>query len=156
MCEENMIDSIGHEIKVIDHVMQRSMFRFASDSGIDKVTIMHGWIMKYLQENKDKDIFQKDIESFFAISRSTVTNILKLMEKKGYILRVSVDTDARLKKITLTEKGSEVNTLIKQAVMENEKRLNSVLSAEERETFLYLIRKLRVGLENSCIKRKEQ
>lgn len=149
MCYEKVIDSIGHEIKAIDHVMQRTMFRTASDAGIDKVTIMHGWIMKYLQENKDKDIYQKDIESFFAISRSTVTNILKLMEKKGYILRVSVDSDARLKKITLTEKGLEVNALIKQAVLENERRLNSILSEDERNTFLCLIRKLRNGLENS-------
>ena len=83
----SIAESIGHEIKAIDHLMQRKMIMTASKSGLDKVTIMHGWIIGYLILNLDRDIYQKDIESEFAISRSTVTNILKLMEKKGYIKR---------------------------------------------------------------------
>ena len=83
----SIAESIGHEIKAIDHLMQRKMIMTASRSGLDKVTIMHGWIIGYLILNLDRDIYQKDIESEFAISRSTVTNILKLMEKKGYITK---------------------------------------------------------------------
>ena len=33
-------------------------------------------------------VFQRDIEREFSITRSTVTNILQLMERKGYIQRV--------------------------------------------------------------------
>ncbi len=150
MCEESdlKIYSIGHEIKAINHVMQRKMLASATDKGIDKVTVMHGWIIGYLFENKDKDVYQKDIESKFAISRSTVTNILKLMEKKGYIRRISVDSDARLKKLILTDKGAEINSVLTQTIADNETRFNSVLTDEERKTFIYLIRKLRNGLEN--------
>lgn len=144
-----LIDSIGHEIKAIDHLMQRKMYSNATNAGIDKVTIMHGWIIGYLYENRNNNIFQKDIESAFSISRSTVTNIVKLMEKKGYIQRVSVDNDARLKKLILTEKGMELNSVIRETVIENENRLNSILSQEEKDTFLSLIRKLRKGLENN-------
>lgn len=78
-------DSIGHEIKAVNHLMQRKMLLSASKSGVDKITVMHGWIINYLNENAEKDIFQKDIESKFSISRSTVTNILKLMEKKDIL-----------------------------------------------------------------------
>lgn len=42
-------------------------------------------------------IFQKDLETEFCIGRSTVTNILNLMEKKGFVRRESVSYDARLK-----------------------------------------------------------
>ena len=71
---------------------------FARERGVDELTAMHGWILGYLCRNEHKDIFQKDIEAEFKICRSTVTNILKLMEKKGYIKRESVPYDARLKK----------------------------------------------------------
>lgn len=147
MYTEDRHNSIGHEIKAINHVMQRQMIKSATKEGIDKVTIMHGWIIHYINRHSDEDIYQKDIESEFAISRSTVTNILKCMEKKGYIRRVSVDSDARLKKLVLTEKGVEVDLKLRNTIAENEKRFDSLLSAEEKEQFLTLIRKLRTGLK---------
>ncbi len=145
----SIAESIGHEIKAIDHLMQRKMFMIASKSGLDKVTVMHGWIIGYLIMNKDRDIYQKDIESEFAISRSTVTNILKLMEKKGYITRASVASDARLKKIALTDKGIQTAVMLKKAVEENAKNFDRLLENDEKETFLRLVKKLRCGLENS-------
>lgn len=54
---------------------------------MDKLTLMHGWIIAYLYDHRDEDVYQKDIENAFSIARSTVTSILKLMEKKNYITR---------------------------------------------------------------------
>lgn len=142
-------DLIGHEIKAINQVIQRKIFSSVANAGIDKITVMHGWIMEYLYKNRKRDVYQKDIESEFAISRSTVTNIVKLMEKKGYIKRASVKSDARLKKIILTDKGSETYKLIRQTIIDDENRFNSLLTDEERNTFFDLIRKLRSGIENS-------
>lgn len=141
-----MSDSICHEIKAITHVMQRKMLASATEAGIDKVTIMHGWIIGYLNDNINQDIFQKDIEVEFAISRSTVTNILKLMEKKGYIVRASVESDARLKKIILTDKGVDTYAVIRNTIEENEIYFNSLLTEDEQRTFLRLAKKLREGL----------
>lgn len=145
----SIADSIGHEIKAIDHLMQRKLIMNASKSGLDKVTVMHGWIIGYLTHNDDKDVYQKDIESEFAISRSTVTNILKLMEKKGYITRASVASDARLKKIVLTDKGRQTGVILEKAVDENENSFDMLLDKDEKQTFLRLVKKLRHGLENS-------
>lgn len=142
-------DLIGHEIKAINQVIQRKIFSSVANAGIDKITVMHGWIMEYLYKNRKRDVYQKDIESEFAISRSTVTNIVKLMEKKGYIKRASVKSDARLKKIILTDKGIETYKLIRQTIIDDENRFNSLLTDEERNTFFDLIRKLRSGIENS-------
>ncbi len=149
MQSNSTAESIGHEIKALDHLMQRKMIMIASKSGLDKVTVMHGWIIGYLSHNINTDIYQKDIESEFAISRSTVTNILKLMEKKGYITRTSVESDARLKKISLTDKGKQTGAILQKAVDENEKVFNKLLDEDEKKNFLLLIKKLRYGLENN-------
>ena len=143
------IDSIGHEIKAINHILQRKMLSAASKAGVDKVTLMHGWIIGYLYEHRNTDVFQKDLESAFEISRSTVTSILQLMERKGYIERLSVQSDARLKKIILTPIGLDINNIIRNTIMEHEKSFEDILDDEERKTFLHLIRKLRLGLQNS-------
>ena len=139
-------DAIGHEIKATNHIIQRKMLETVSKQGLDEITFMHGWIIAYLYDNLNKDIFQKDIETEFGISRSTVTNIVKLMEKKGYITRVSVENDARLKKIVLTEKGISIKNSMDQAIKSNEQEFDSVFTPEEKQTFLFLIRKLRAGI----------
>ncbi len=144
----NMCDHIGHELKAVNHIIQRKMLESASKNGVDNVTIMHGWIISYLYNSQDMDVFQKNIESEFSISRSTVTNILQLMEKKGYIERVSVENDARLKKIVLTEKGKSIKSSIDKTIEVNERQFDSVFTPEEKQTFLYLIRKLRAGISD--------
>lgn len=52
---------------------------------------MNGWVIVYLAHNSDRDVFQRDLEERFNVRRSTVSNILSLMEKKGLIKRESVD-----------------------------------------------------------------
>lgn len=64
----------------------------------------NGYIISYLCENEDKNIFQRDIEREFDLSRSTVSTILKELEKEGLIERKSVIIDARLKKSYLLKK----------------------------------------------------
>ena len=54
---------------------------------------------------KDRDIFQRDIEARFDIRRSSATGLLHGLERGGFIRRESVEEDARLKKLTLTEKA---------------------------------------------------
>lgn len=59
--------------------------------------VMQGWIIGYLYDHKEEEIFQRDIEAEFYIARSTVTCLVKQMEQKGYIARVAVERDCRLK-----------------------------------------------------------
>jgi len=139
---------IGVEIKGVDHLMQREMLKSAAQMGIDKVTVMHGWIIGYLMSHDEEDVYQRDIESYFSIARSTVTNIVQCMEKKGYVKRVSIDSDARFKKLLLTDTGRKVGEDIRAAVVANEERCADILSGDERGQLWTLLRKLRRGLEN--------
>ena len=99
---------VGYEIRMLNQMIGHKIMAISLKNGMDQATVMHGWIMGFLYENRDRDIYQKDLEMKFGISRSTVTNILQLMEKKGYIRRVSVEKDARLKKLELTERGLQI------------------------------------------------
>lgn len=115
-------------------------------AGIDEVTLMHGWIIRYLYTNQDKDVFQKDIEQYFSIGRSTVTNIIQLMERKGYIARESVEHDARLKKVVLTEKGIRNQEMLEDLVESLDTRLVDGITDEELYVFYSVIEKLKRNL----------
>ena len=64
--------------------------------------------------NSKQDVcndFKLFIEKQFDIRRSTVTNILQGMEKQELIIRKSVNNDARLKMILLTDKAKNILSL---------------------------------------------
>ena len=92
-------------------------------------------------------MFQRDIEREFSITRSTVTNILQLMERKGYIERQSVPQDARLKRLVLTEKGACIHEKTMQSLHQTDEFVESLLTPEENAELLRLLNKLRKGLQ---------
>ena len=54
------------------------------------ITGMQRWTLGYLNDHADTEIYQKDIEQEFKVSRATASNMLQLMERKGLIVRESV------------------------------------------------------------------
>jgi DNA-binding MarR family transcriptional regulator len=121
----------------------------AAKSYADKMTGTHGWAMGYLYHNRDRDIFQKDFEQEFNIRRSTASSILSLMEKNGLIKRESVDYDARLKKITLTDKAIEIQTLVEAAFDRFENVLRQGISDGELDVFFGVLDKICENLNSS-------
>lgn len=136
-------DPIGHRLKTVNNLMKRSMDKFFGHKP-DRATLMHTWIIGFLQDREDqgKDTFQKDIEIEFSINRSTTSEMLKLMCKKGMIERIPVSHDARLKKIVLTDQSREFNHQMGNQMRMMHERLVEGLSQEEIDTFIVLIDKL--------------
>ena len=89
------------------HTLSNQMKRACSDiGGTEELTPIQRHILKYiLLTTLHRDIYQKDIEGEFQIRKSTVTGILKLMEKNGFIERVNSEKDARYKRLVPTEKA---------------------------------------------------
>jgi DNA-binding MarR family transcriptional regulator len=141
-------NSVGFAIKGLDHLIHRKINLFARRYGLDDVTITHSFILHFLRANEDHDVFQRDLESNFHITRSAVTNIVQFLERSGYIRREAVPEDARLKKIVLTEQGIELDNKMKYSILETEHYIDSALSAKEREQFLLYCQKIRLKLED--------
>lgn len=101
----------------------------------DKTVATHGWIVGYLYDHKDEEVYQKDLERKFQMAPSTMTTILQSMERVGYLQRVAVRHDARLKRVALTEEGLRFH----QNAVENFRILEECMirdiSKEDLETF---------------------
>lgn len=141
-CDLSDEKKIGPLIRSADLEIKRTVYLCIRNTGLDKVTAANGYILRYLSENADKDVFQKDVESAFNIGKSAVTSILNLMEEKGYIARSSVDRDARLKKITLTERGAEVIRCIEKNIAYTDRMFLDGISDDDYLCFVGVIKRI--------------
>ena len=131
---------IGKMVNCFSKRIHRSISREAAKY---ELTGTQARILGFVYHNSEKrDIFQRDIEEELEIRRSSVTSVLQLMEKGGYIKRVSVSEDARLKKIVLTEKGMHIQKNVYDFILKFEKSLRDELSDDEYTTFIALITRL--------------
>jgi DNA-binding MarR family transcriptional regulator len=142
-------NEIGFKVRILANLIKRDVEKSKSELGIDLPKGINGWAISYFFDNSDKDIFQKDFENEFSIRRSTASNILKTMEQNGFITRESVISDARLKKIVLTEKAINIHKSVLKSINEREERLRQNLSDQEIETFLEITDKLIKNMEDS-------
>lgn len=132
----------------LSNLIKRDVENSRIKLGLDPVKGVNGWAIAYFYENRDKDIFQKDFENKFSIRGSTASRILKTMEQKGFIERVSVENDARLKKIVLTEKAVDIHKRITKEIENREKRLRKGITEQELKQFFEVIQKLSANMEN--------
>ncbi|MGE4353992.1 MAG: MarR family winged helix-turn-helix transcriptional regulator [Oscillospiraceae bacterium] len=142
-------DTIGVELRSLNNLIRR-YFEFSSHKKeVDSVTGNNGWIIGYLADNKGHDIFQKDIEDHFTITRSTASKVLSLMERKGLIQRLAVAQDARLKKIVLTEKAWDINKVMKKDSKEMDETLLRGFTEGEIEALISYIRRMKENISGS-------
>ncbi len=155
-CSINREVPVGPVIHKMDRILSRHIAARMRAAGMNELTLMHGWIIRYLYEKREEEIFQKDIEKFFSIGRSTVTNIIQLMEKNGYIVRESVPGDARLKKVKLTEKGIADQEALEKLIDHLDRELVQGITEEELNTFYIVMNKLKGNLKAEQIAGEEE
>ena len=138
---------IPAQMRRVNNLIFRKINQFHRENGVENVTPMHDWIMSYLYWHKEEPVYQRDIEREFSITRSTVTNILQLMERKGYIERRSVPQDARLKQLVLTEEGICFHEKTMLCFHQTDDYVAGLLTTEENTELLRLLNKLREALQ---------
>lgn len=139
---------IGLAVRKLSNLIKRDIENSASRIGVESIKGVNGWAIRYFYKNREKDIFQKDFEERFSIRPSTASKILKTMEEKGYILRQSVENDARLKKIVLTKSAVELHKRITADIANREQKLRNGISEHELATFFNIMEKFSNNLED--------
>ena len=140
--------NIGFNVRRLANYIRRDIEK---SSALGKIVLpkgVNGWAIHYFYDNRDKQIFQRDFENRFSIRRSTASNILKTMEQNGFIQRVSVENDARLKQIILTDKAIKIHEEIMKDIERREALLRKGFTDSEIEQFVNMIDRLILNLED--------
>ena len=139
---------IGVELRRLSNLTCRYFDQLANKKRVDAITGTNGWIICYIarQNEQGNDVFQRDLESRFGITRSTASKVVNLMVHKGLIEQQSVPGDKRLKKLCLTERSLELKHLMDEDRMRFEQTLRSGFAPEEIDTLFSLLDRLQKNL----------
>lgn len=91
----------------------------------------NGWIIGYISIHGGQ-VYQKDLEKEFNITRSSVSKVISLMAEKGFIKRELSDSDARLKKLILTPKSEAIKIKMSEDIKNVEKILLKGFTDDEK------------------------
>ena len=138
---------IGLHINKLSRIISRKVDAAVLNAIDDNITVSQAYVIDFITDNTDRNIFQKDLELEFGLKRSSVSLMLNNMEKSDLIKRVPVPEDARLKKIVLTEKAVEISKKISVAIDAVEGRIAESLSEDEVHLFLNMLNKIRTDIE---------
>lgn len=144
---------VGKELRSLSNMIRRQLDNSSAVREIENMTGTHGWAIGYLFDNRERDVFQRDIEEEFHIRRSSATKLLQLMEKNGLITREAVDYDARLKKIVLTEKALSLHEKLKNAAVSVEEKFVRGIPDEQLSIFFETLDTIKNNIENEVGKK---
>ncbi len=141
---------IGIQIRNTNNMIRRFITNQPTSKVMDKMTGTNTWLIAYIAEQTDKgkDVFQRNIEETFGITRSCVSKVISLMEQKGFIERMEVDYDARLKKLVLTEEAAKYAADMKKDAVEMEKKIVTGFSDDEKAKLSEFLERIMANLES--------
>lgn len=143
---------IGIQLRMLNNAVRRYIDRYAvGKKELDSISCSNGWIVGYICEMEDmgKEVYQRDLENNFGITRSTASKVLGLMEKKGLVERTGVSHDARLKKIVPTERSLEIGRVIKSDNEQMENLLKKGFSPQELDTLYEYFDRIQKNLDDA-------
>lgn len=145
-----LCDCIGREVK-------NAIRRGAVEKDSNLCSGKHGWIIGYFVRQTEP-IFQKDLEQVFHFPKSTLADIIQLLEKDGLIKKVPVDGDGRKKQIVVTEKGIKFNQETEAQIVEVEDYITKDISDEEIDLVVKVLDKMQKNAREykSYIKLKKE
>lgn len=131
---------IGRCVHMLSRQIKRNLDEVVSKYNVTSVQCA---ILEFVYiESKKRNIYARDIESEFDIRKSTIAEILSLMEKNELIERQNVVKDARLKKIVITQKAIDTRNELRKAIKKVEKKMKNNLTDEEINEFIRLVVKI--------------
>lgn len=154
----NTIQKIGPELHSLFALIRRShmsacLCDYRRQTGL---TEMQSRVIGFLFMNREREIFQKDIEKEFSIRRATVSVLLQSMEVKKLIRRESVPRDARLKKVLLTPQAEEMAAMANRELRRFEEALREGISDEDLKTFFRVTEQIRSNIEKNLNAKPEK
>ena len=139
--------SIGHELAYTNNLIARKIARGGNNKYAMNISPIQVRIVKYLVKQNNKAILQKDMEYIFNIRRSTVSGVIKTMEKNNIIIRENVKDDNKSKEIKLTDDVyKRANDLVKE-LKELDLELLKDVDKEDLEVFMRVLKNIQDNLK---------
>ena len=144
MCERYFINT---ELRILSRNISNYFLNYGNRKKVDKMTGSGARILAYIAENYDRDVFQRELEKEFDITRSTASKNVDLLVENGFIVREPVDYDARLKILVLTDKATDVFKIMRNHRASLEQQMLKGFTDDEKKQLRAFLKRLASNLE---------
>lgn len=134
------------DLRDLTHQIEQITEEIAQAYHIDQLAGPQGHVLVFLEINQDREIFVKDIEKTLNISKSVSSNLVKRMEKNGFIEVVPSIADKRFKQVVLTEVGKEKIPLLHECRKAIENYFFKEISKDDFMTVKHVIDQLKLNI----------
>lgn len=127
------------------------------ETGFNKVYKKHGLtstqldILMYLSRKTDKESTLSDIAAYFGVRHTSVIHVLKLLEKKGFINKNTVQ-GSRAKPIQLTDSGKRLISEVTQKSPLVDEIMFAGLSESDKQLLGKMLGQIYENLESDAFK----
>ena len=139
--------NLGYLLKTTSHYFKQCVNKSPVFQNHPEIQQGSSFVLHYLENHKNTNVYQKDFEKYFGFTKSTITGMLNGLEDQGYIRRLKENSDGRLRRIVLTPQGLLLNEEIHQAFQEAEEAVYRLFTAEEYLGLIANLEKVKKYLE---------
>ena len=132
MLMERIDMPIGAKFAALHRVFRRDLDRLLREKDLTGAQFGALCALEHLERDRGGEISQRDIEELCRSAHPTMTEILKKLEKKGFIEVRPSDTDRRRKQIRRTDKARELDRATFRADEQTFEKFAAGLDAEQR------------------------
>ena len=140
-----MDNSFFNNFKLLVYTLDKSKNRVFKKLGI---TSSQADILLYLLLNKEKEIYQKNIENQFRLSNPTVNGIVDRLESKKLIFREKIEKDKRLTLIRITPQSLKLEKNIVDSLIKFNENIMKEITENEIHIFEQVINKMLENIKN--------
>lgn len=137
-------ETIGFEVRELSLLIARYIEKMSKGGHFRGP---QGFALGYLVHNRDKEIYQKDLEEKLSIRKPTASNLVDRMIKNGFLTTAPSQKDKRLKQLIVTEKAIQTTIEVEKQIENVEKRLRQGISDEEMAQFYATMEKFKQNIQ---------
>jgi MarR family 2-MHQ and catechol resistance regulon transcriptional repressor len=134
-------------------MLHQAVARHMADYGLSKSSVN---ILMLLRHGPAEGMQLHDLGKLLFVSRANITGLIDHLEGKGYVKRVVDVHDRRARLARVTKKAEALLDEFLPMHYDNVRLMFQDLSGDERETLLYLFKKVRASVSAHCESRSRQ
>ena len=150
MTEFNLHKTLGYAIihtsRLLNNNMNLKMCSICPEG--ESITREQGAVLLLLSKGRDQEMIQSDLAELMDKSKSAVLRTIDILEKKGYVTRMSVPDDRRKNRLEVTDKGKEIARYVVEMIETNNKLLIDEIGEQDMCTFFKVLEVIQRRLES--------
>ena len=135
-----LVDSPGYQMMKVLHTWQKRIRERLVGFDLTNTQFIMLTSLRIMAID-GKPVTQADLAGFLQADKMMVSEVVRTLEKKGYVLRQSHPVDRRAKSLVITDEGIRVvDVALKEAVKFDEEFFSVI--GEDKETLMGILKKL--------------